>query len=177
MILGIDPTVDYAFKWLYGRQRNSKLSAHLLNALLGHTLPEPIVDLQIENPFNDKQSVSDKLSIFDIKAKAFGGYRFNVEMQMLYHHVLGDRLLYYWARYHQSQLLEGQGYHQLQPTVSVCFLNGAMFPDIADCHFHFQLKDERHKIELTPQIQMHVFQLDKFTKTLDVMDPKNWTAE
>ena len=69
MILGIDPKVDYVFKKLFGSEANKPLLIALLNAILRAFLAEPIVDVEILNPFNDKDLLDDKLSILDIKAR------------------------------------------------------------------------------------------------------------
>jgi hypothetical protein len=54
MVPGIDPKVDYAFKRLFGREPNQALSIHLLNAVLAPPPHERVVDLELLNPFNDK---------------------------------------------------------------------------------------------------------------------------
>jgi hypothetical protein len=45
--LGIRPTVDFAFKKVFGSPENT---AALLNAIL--ELPRPIVAVEIQNPFS-----------------------------------------------------------------------------------------------------------------------------
>jgi predicted transposase/invertase (TIGR01784 family) len=59
MILGIDPKVDFAFKRVFGDPRNADILIHFLNAIL--RLPEPIVSIEIMNPFSDKDFSDDKL--------------------------------------------------------------------------------------------------------------------
>jgi len=61
MKLGIDPKVDYVFKRIFGDPRNADILIHLLNAIL--KLPEPIVAVEILNPFNDKDFAEDKLTV------------------------------------------------------------------------------------------------------------------
>jgi predicted transposase/invertase (TIGR01784 family) len=50
-------------------------------------------------------------------------------MQMVARNTLPERFLYYWARLYSQQLLRGDGYHQLCPTISICFVNGRLFPE------------------------------------------------
>ena len=45
MLLGIDPKVDYAFKRVFGDERNADILIHFLNAVL--RLPVPIVSIEI----------------------------------------------------------------------------------------------------------------------------------
>lgn len=47
MKLGIDPKIDYAFKKLFGQERNKPLLVHLLNAVLQWPEDRRVVDLDI----------------------------------------------------------------------------------------------------------------------------------
>ena len=100
MRLGVDPKIDYAFKHLLGRERNVGILGHLLNAVLQPPADERIVTLEILNPFNDKESLDDKLSILDIKARDQKGRQLNIEMQMLPDLHFPRRIAYYLCRFH-----------------------------------------------------------------------------
>ena len=65
----IDPKIDCVFKALLGAEENRNLLIHFLNAFLAGELSEPIVWVDILNPYNEKEFLSDKLSIVDVKAK------------------------------------------------------------------------------------------------------------
>jgi len=81
MAINVDPKVDYAFKWLFGREKNTRLLIHLLHAILNPTPEEQIVEIQILNPFSEQMALDGKRSILDIKARDQRGRQFNVEMQ------------------------------------------------------------------------------------------------
>lgn len=71
---GIDPKIDLAFKWLFGREQNMDLLIDLLNAVLKPLLAvQEIVSLELLNPFSEQDSVDDKLSIVDVKARDCSG--------------------------------------------------------------------------------------------------------
>ena len=118
MALGIDPKVDYAFKRVFGDERNSEILIHLINAILG--LSEPIVSVEILNPFNERDFTEEKLTVLDIKARDQLGRLINVEMQLLLPQQFRGRILYYWAGLYRQQLGEGDGYERLRPAVSIC---------------------------------------------------------
>ncbi|MFM9966470.1 MAG: Rpn family recombination-promoting nuclease/putative transposase [Planctomycetaceae bacterium] len=82
---------------------------------------------------------------------------------MLLYSDLPERLLYYWAKVFTDQLSEGLDYSLLQPTISICFLNQILFPEIATFHSRFQLVDPRFGHCLTDRIEMHLIELPKFT--------------
>lgn len=165
MVPGIDPKVDYAFKRLFGHQPNQALLIHLLNAVLQPRSHERVVDLELLNPFNDKDRLDDKLSILDVKARDQSGRQFNVEMQLLADRYFRQRVLYYWARLHHSQLEEGQDYHMLRPTLSLCFVNTSLFPKIPAYHLVFQLRERKHRLLFTDELVVHILELAKFTKS------------
>ena len=58
MPLGIRPTVDFAFKKIFGTPENRQALIGLLNAVL--QLPRPIEDVQILNPFSYQEFAEDK---------------------------------------------------------------------------------------------------------------------
>jgi len=73
MILGINPTVDYAFKHLLGRESTRPILIDVLESVLQPAPGRHIRDLELLNPFNPKEALDDKLSILDIKARDQAG--------------------------------------------------------------------------------------------------------
>jgi len=127
MITDIDPKVDYAFKHLFGRDATRPILNDLLNQVLGGKGKRFIREVELLNPFNPKESLDDKLSILDIKARDESGKQINVEMQMLQKPYFKKRILYYLAKFHQQQLHQGDKYSVLKPTISIVFLNDVLF--------------------------------------------------
>ncbi len=167
MIIGIDPTVDYAFKHLFGRETTRPILMSVLNEVRNSPPGRRIDDLELLNPFNPKEAFDDKLSILDIKARDQLGRQFNVEMQMLAYRYYEKRIFYYAAKLHQQQLHEGEDYLQLKPTISISFLNHVMFPEVPDYHLRFRLLEESRHFPLTEDIEFHILELPKFKKSAD----------
>jgi predicted transposase/invertase (TIGR01784 family) len=170
--LGIDPTVDYAFKRLFGDPANSDLLIHLLNAVL--RLDFPIVEVQILNPFNEKEFAEDKLSVLDIKARDASRAWFNIEMQGKALGWLRQRIVYYNASLFVDQLGEGQHYHTLLPAISICFLKEALFPEVETAHLRFVLCDREHDVRLSDSLEIHTIELPKYNfqgLSLSAADP------
>src|SRR6202022_2794411 len=128
MILDIDPKVDYAFKHLFGRESTRPILIDVLDSVLHPAPGHHIQDIELLNPFNPKETLDDKLSILDIKARDQTGRQFNVEMQMLAFRYYEKRILYYGAKLHQQQLHEGQDYLELKPTIRSGFRTHVLFP-------------------------------------------------
>jgi predicted transposase/invertase (TIGR01784 family) len=163
----IDPQVDYAFKYVFGREQSLPALTSLVDAVLQPTEGKQVVSLELMNPFNDKEGPDDKFSILDIKARDESGRQFNVEMQMLGYGAFRSRALYYWSRLHQSQLRKGMDYHELRPTIAICFVDSTLFPDLPDYHLVFELRERRHHALFTDQVQMHILELSKFKKAVE----------
>lgn len=83
MLLDVDPKVDYAFKRIFGVPAHAPILMDLLQAVLDFPPGHRIAELEIQNPFNEKEFEDDKMSVVDIQAKDQAGRLFNVEMQML----------------------------------------------------------------------------------------------
>lgn len=118
----------------------------------------------IVNPFNEKETDADKLSIVDIKARDRLGRWFNIEMQMLADRYFPKRVLYYWACIYIQQLRESEPYSSLLPTISICFVNSICFPAVADHHLRFALTDDRHRLRFNDDLDLNILELPKFTK-------------
>jgi predicted transposase/invertase (TIGR01784 family) len=173
MIPGIDPKVDYAFKKVFGSEANVAILRDLLEAVLDPPPEQRIVELEILNPFNDKETLDDKLSVLDIKVRDQSGRQYNVEMQMANTHVYPQRVLYYWAVLHGQQLHAGDDYRELRATISISFLDGVLFPDVPDYHLEFQLRSSKHHaLIFSPHQSIHLVELPKFqSKAEDLVAP------
>jgi len=60
MIIGIHPTVDYAFKHVFGRDRTRPLLIHLTNSVLEPPAGHAVFYMDLLNPFNPKEALDDK---------------------------------------------------------------------------------------------------------------------
>lgn len=166
MIVGIDPKIDYAFKHLFGREATRPILIDLLEKVLAPAPGHEILDIELLNPFNPKETLDDKLSVLDIKARDQSGRQFNVEMQMLSVPDYEKRILYYACKLHQQPLHEGEDYVELKPTISISFLDHVRFPQVPDFHLCFQLREKSHDFRLTEDLEFHILELPKFKKSL-----------
>lgn len=80
MPLGIKPTVDFAFKKIFGSPENAEALIGLLNAILD--LSQPIEEVEILNPFSYQDFEDDKLIVLDVRARDSTGRMLNIEMQV-----------------------------------------------------------------------------------------------
>jgi predicted transposase/invertase (TIGR01784 family) len=93
MPLGIRPTVDFAFKKVFGSPENAPELIGLFNAIL--ELPQPIVAVEIQNPFSYQEVAENKRMVLDVRCRDSMGRWINVEMQVSVLVGLIQRLVYY----------------------------------------------------------------------------------
>ncbi|MBC7348056.1 MAG: Rpn family recombination-promoting nuclease/putative transposase, partial [Clostridia bacterium] len=77
------PKVDFVFKRIFGSEENKDVLAAFLNAVLK---PEPgreLTEVEILNPYIDKEALGDKMSILDVRARTAGGTLINIEVQLV----------------------------------------------------------------------------------------------
>ncbi len=170
MILEVDPKVDYAFKRLLGREETQPILIYVLNSVLNPAPGHRTRSVTLLNPFNPKETPDDKLSVLDVKARDEAGWQINVEMQMVAHENYEKRIVYYGSKFHQQQLHQGSDYIDLNPTISISFLNHVLFPQVPDYHLRFCLLEQSHHFPLTHDIEFHILELPKFTKTADELE-------
>jgi predicted transposase/invertase (TIGR01784 family) len=166
MILGVSPMVDYAFQRVFGSESTIPVLMSLIDSVLNPPPQHRLESLVILNPFNPKERFDDKKSILDVKARDQSGRQFNVEMQVLAFPSYDSRILYYAAKLHQQQMHTGDNYAKLRPTVSISFLNHVLYRDLADYHLEFGMLEKRHHVPFRSPLDVHLFELPKFTKSL-----------
>ena len=165
MAIGISPTVDFAFKLMLGSPEHSGVTIHFLNAIL--TDQPKISHVEILNPFLGKDSDDDKLSILDILATDEHGRLLNIEMQTSLPAGMSQRLAYYASSVYAGQLQEGNQYTELRPAISICVLTQAMFPQSAELHLDFRLREAASRLILTDDLQIHLLQLNNLRVTAE----------
>ena len=76
----ISPTVDCVYKAILGAEENMNLLIDFVNGVLSPQFP--ISDVEILNPYNEREFYSDKLTIVDVKVKDEKGTTYQVEIQL-----------------------------------------------------------------------------------------------
>jgi predicted transposase/invertase (TIGR01784 family) len=163
MILGIRPIVDFAFAKVFVSPQNKFILIAFLNAFFD--LPDPIVDLVIENPINLKDFENDKLSILDIKATDSKGRIFNIEMQLSLHTGFLKRIVYYGTLLYSRQLTKGDDYDSLRPVYSIAIARNRLWADSKQVHHRFRLIDDLASRVMNDTIEFHTVELENYTLT------------
>jgi predicted transposase/invertase (TIGR01784 family) len=169
----IDPKVDCVFKALLGKEENSNLLVHFLNAVLGAELSEPIVSVVIINPYNDKEFLDDKLTIVDVKANDQSGRIYQIEVQLAYYSDLPARMVYTWGDIYCKQLQSGSDFANLKPTYSIWLMGKNAIKD-DDKYVHaYKLRDDTGKL-LTDHGGIWLLELEKFSTVHVENEQERW---
>ena len=172
MLHAIDPKIDCVFKALLGAEENQNLLLHFINAFLAKELQEPLVAVDILNPYNDKEFLDDKLSIVDVKAKDAHDRIYQIEIQLTSYGHLPQRMLYNWADIYSQQLKSGKNYDSLRPTYAIWLLAENLIPEDTLYVHHYKMRDEQGNT-FTEQGGIWVLELKKFdTDNIETEDQR-----
>lgn len=160
MPLGIRPTVDFAFKKIFGSPQNSEALIGLLNAILD--LPNRIESVEVLNPFNYQEFADNKLIVLDVRCRDSAGRWLNVEMQVSAYAGLLERLVYYACSMYVDQLAAGANYALAAPAISICLLSHRLFPGSEQAHHRFAMVDQLSGRKLVNAVEVHTVELTKY---------------
>jgi len=122
----MDLRIDYAFKLIFTKG-DSRLLISLLNAIFANKkIRRVIKSLTVKNPYMDKESAEDKLSILDIRAELDDGTTILIEMHMYGMGELKAKTIRSWARAYGEDLGVGTSYTAQPPTITIAFTNGTI---------------------------------------------------
>jgi len=166
----INPLVDCVFKALLGDVKNADLTVDFLNAILKPACP--IQNVQILNPYNEKEFLSDKLTIVDVKAKDSAGHYYQIEVQLAVFSYLPARMLYTWSDIYRTELAGGENFNVLSPVASIWLLGDNLFEDSIH-HHHFQAYDRLNDVALSEHFTIHVLELAKWQSSAEFLDKED----
>jgi len=156
----MSPKNDYAFKRIFGDERNKDVLISFLNAVL----EENIKDVELLNTELKKEHIQDKHGILDIKAKTDQGVYVDVEIQLVNIPTMPKRTLYYWAKMYTEQMAPGESYNKLMKTVTINIVN---FKCIKNEKMHnvFHIREENTRLMLTDVLEIHFLELTKLVES------------
>ena len=161
----LDPKVDFVFKRIFGDERNKDVLVHFLNSIF-ESAHEPLIEsVEILNPYLDKDALTDKMSVLDIRARTTTRSLINIEIQLWNAGDMQKRTLYYWAKLYTGQMEEGDQYRTLQKSITVNVLD---FITIENEQYHnvFHVREDKTGQLLTDALEIHFLELRKLRNEL-----------
>ncbi len=152
----INPRVDFAFKLIFTQHKDLLIA--LINAVVSEK--DQVSDIEIRNPYTQKQYKTDKYVILDIKAQATDGTWFNIEVQVSDFPYYDKRTLYYWSKVYTEQIQEGAPLKELQKTIGIHLLNFDVL-DEKDYHNVYHITNDKSGKRFSDSFEIHYIELEK----------------
>ena len=162
IIMALNRLNDYLFKWLFGQEDRKPMLLDLINAVLTDGSDENIiVDFEFKDRELDPQKLKDKEATLDILGKTSDGTLINIEVQVENQHDIDHRMLYYWAKNYSLQLMSGEEYTDLKPTICICIMNFNYFPRDR-YHSCYNVLERLDHQPLNNDMNLHFIELKKW---------------
>ena len=163
----LDPKNDYAFKRIFGSERNHDILIHFINDMLGFKGKDKIQSVSFLKTNQDPEISYKKQSLLDVLCVDERGRQYIVEMQVAKAPGFEKRAQYYAAKAYSRQLNEGDNYNQLKEIIFLAITDFVMFPDKPNyLSKHVILDQELHTRDLQ-DFSFTFLELPKFHKTID----------
>ncbi|MBX9830875.1 Rpn family recombination-promoting nuclease/putative transposase [Candidatus Babeliales bacterium] len=166
----LDPTIDIAFKKLFGDQAKQEILISFLNSVLGCKEGEKIVSVVITDPYNTPDTPWLKTSIVDIRCIDQRGRNYIVELQVENQDDYPERSQYYAALAMARQLKIGGKYGSVMPVIFIGILDFDLFENDSDYLTHHKILNTKTHAHSLRHLEFHFIELKKFNKSLDQLD-------
>ena len=163
----LDPKNDFAFKRVFGSEKNKDILIQFLNDILDHQYIGQIKDITFLPTIQEPAVAANKESIVDVLCQDQHGVQYIVEMQVTATTDFDKRVQYYATKAYSRQLLKGEDYQKLRNVIFLAITNFTMFPDdpaIKSDHIILNSATYAHKLK---GLHFTFIELAKFTKKLE----------
>jgi predicted transposase/invertase (TIGR01784 family) len=127
-----------------------------------------IKSLTIINPYLEKHSKEDKLSILDIRAQLDDGTTILIEMHLYDLDDLKYKTVRSWARVYGEELKTGEGYTTQPPVICVTFTNGSLDEgENQKIHKCCKIVDIDDHTIFSDAMELHYINMKAFVKTIN----------
>jgi len=164
----MDLRIDYAFKLIFGTGDTLFLIS-LLNAIFANkNIPRIIKSLTVVNPYLEKHSKGDKLSILDIRAQLDDGSTTLIEMHLYDLDDLKYKTVRSWARTYGEELKTSEAYSTQPPVICVTFANGSLDESESQkIHKCCKIMDIDDHTIFTNALELHYIDMKAFVKIIN----------
>ena len=163
----LDPKNDFAFKRIFGTERNKGILIHFLNDILGFEGPQKIQGIEFLKTNQDPDIAAKKQSLVDVLCRDEKGTQYIVEMQVVRRKGFEKRAQYYAAKAYSRQLAEGEQYHSLKEIIFLAITDFVMFPNKEAYKSDHVILDKNTYEHNLKDFSFTFIELPKFKKTLD----------
>ncbi|NEV48965.1 Rpn family recombination-promoting nuclease/putative transposase [Wolbachia pipientis] len=161
----LDPKNNFAFRRIFGTEKNKDILIHFLKDVLNLTGEAKIKNVQFLSPIQNPDIAAKKESIVDVLCRDSAGVQTIVEMQIARTTGFEKRAQYYAAGAYFSQAGIGDKYHELKEVIFIAITDFVLFPEkTAYKSDHVTLDKITHEHDLK-DFSFTFIELPKFPKT------------
>lgn len=171
----MDLKIDFAFKQLFGIEKNKTITIVFLNAILQRTNQNKIKDISFSNTETGGEYEEDKQSRLDILAVTDAGEWINIEIQFSNQYDMVKRSIYYWAGVYRTPFTKAMTYKMLNPVIAINILNFNIFNETERFHTTYHLYEDIEAFKLTDVMEFHFIEMAKLIRDwqAEKLDPWN----
>jgi predicted transposase/invertase (TIGR01784 family) len=169
----LNPRNDFAFKHIFGSEKNKDILIHFLNDMLEFTGDKTIEQVSYLKTNQDPEIAAQKFSLLDVLCQDQKGRQYIVEMQVAKRAGFEKRAQYYAAKTYSRQLDGGENYHDLKEVIFLAITDFVMFPDKKEYKCNHIILDKKTLAHDLKDFSFTFLELPKFTK--EIQDLKNMT--
>lgn len=162
----LDPKNDFAFKRIFGSEKNKDILIALLNDVLQHQLKSPIQTVTFLSPIQEPEVLAQKQSIVDVLCQDQTGSRYIIEMQVANYAGFQERAQYYACKAFISQMKAGEPYQGLDKVIFLAFTNFDVFPGKAAYKSEHVVLDKKTYEHNLDKLSFTFIDLPKFDRAM-----------
>ena len=173
----MSPTVDIAFKKLFGNEKHTDILISFLNSILERKDGEKITLVVINDPQKLPELSYGKMIIIDVLCTDQAGKKYIVEMQVRDRKDFLERAQFYSAISLSRQLKIKENYEKLTPVIFIGVVDFNLFKDNTDRYVsHHVISDSVAHKQSMNHLEYHFIELSKFNKMVDELsnDADRW---
>lgn len=160
----MDLKIDFAFKKLFGTEKNKAITIVFLNAILTRTGRDIIKEVTFKNVEVIGDHKNDKQSRLDILVTTQANHQINVEIQFTKSLDMVKRSIFYWSQLYSDQAERGTTYMDLKPTIVINILNFTLLPKTDSFHTSYHLFEDEEKFRIDDVLELHFIEIPKLLK-------------
>jgi len=162
----VDIKNDIAFRKIFGNENKKEILISFLNAVLDFTGDKKIKTVTILNPFQLPELIKYKTTVIDIKATDQSDHFYIIEMQVADKGNFDKRIQYYSSKAYNAQIIKGEDYHLLKPTIFIGILNFNFLESITYLTKHIICNPET-KEQVLKDLEFNFIELLKFKTKIE----------
>lgn len=173
----LDPKNDFAFKRVFGTEKNKDILIDFINAVVQFSGDERIQSVTFLKTSQDPDIAYRKQSLVDVLCTDQKGRQYIIEMQVARTRGFEKRAQYYAAKAYAQQLQQGEGYEQLKAIIFVAITDFVMFSDKSDYLSNHCILDKETLSHDLKDFSFTFLELPKFQKRMEELTDivERWT--